>query len=497
MRTAKVRMRAKEMSVMPGLRLALSTTALAVLSACSSLSPPAELPKQLMPEASRWHAPQPQTQAAEAGSAVWQRLNDSVLLQLQAQAESANPSLQQVLARVQQARALSQQAGSAQLPQLNANGLAQRSRPAQPSGSPSQTLSSLSLDSSWEIDLFARVRQQASAAQARLNASELDAQAARLSLAAEVAQAYLNLRSCERLAQIAQADTAATAQLARFAAERLRVGFESAANEALLQAAAANAANLALAQRAECDLAIKGLVSLTAMEEGALRQSLQPGAAQLPAIASLGLAVASVPAEALARRPDLAASQQQVMAAWAERGAAEAARYPQLQLSGSISLANLRIGSSSDEGRGWSFGPSLNVPLFDGGARRAQAQGALARYDEALAGHRQSVLQAVREVEEGLVRLDAARAREALAERAAAGYRQSLQATERRWRAGLASAAELEDARRLSLGADSALVQLQREGLSAWVALCRATGAGWDGQAAPLGLKTKEEGRAA
>lgn len=135
--------------------------------------------------------------------------------------------------------------------------------------------------------------------------------------------------------------------------------------------------------------------------------------------------------------------------------------------------------------------------MFDGGARRAQAQGALARYDEALAGHRQSVLQAVREVEEGLVRLDAARAREALAERAAAGYRQSLQATEQRWRAGLASAAELEDARRLSLGADSALVQLQREGLSAWVALCRATGAGWDGQAAPLGLKTKEEGRAA
>ncbi|OYU26090.1 MAG: RND transporter [Burkholderiales bacterium PBB2] len=496
MRNVKVRMSAKNSPVMPALRLALSASALAVLSACSSLAPPAELPQQLAPAATRWHAPQADARAVDAGQPVWQRLNDPLLLQLQAQAESANPSLQQVLARVQQARALSQQAGSAQLPQLNANGLAQRSRPAQPSGSPTQTLSSVSLDSSWEIDLFARVRQQASAAQARLQASELDAQAARLSLAAEVAQAYLNLRGCERLAQIAQADAAATAQLARFAAERLRVGFESAANEALLQAAAANAANLALAQQAECELAVKGLVALTAMEEGALRQALQPGAAQLPAIASLGLAVASVPAEALARRPDLAASQQQVLAAWAERGAAEAARYPQLQLSGSISLANLRIAGGSDEGRGWSFGPSLSLPLFDGGSRKAQAQGALARYDEALAGHRQSVLQAVREVEEGLVRLDAARAREALAERAAAGYRHSLQATERRWRAGLASAAELEDARRLSLGADSALVQLQREGLSAWVALCRATGAGWNGQAAPLDLK-KSPGAAA
>jgi len=496
MRNVKVRMSAKNSPVMPALRLALSASALAVLSACSSLAPPAELPQQLAPAATRWHAPQADARAVDAGQPVWHRLNDPLLLQLQAQAESANPSLQQVLARVQQARALSQQAGSAQLPQLNANGLAQRSRPAQPSGSPTQTLSSVSLDSSWEIDLFARVRQQTSAAQARLQASELDAQAARLSLGAEVAQSYLNLRSCERLAQIAQADAAATAQLARFAAERLRVGFESAANEALLQAAAANAANLALAQQAECELAVKGLVALTAMEEGALRQALQPGAAQLPAIASLGLAVASVPAEALARRPDLAASQQQVLAAWAERGAAEAARYPQLQLSGSISLANLRIAGGSDEGRGWSFGPSLSLPLFDGGSRKAQAQGALARYDEALAGHRQSVLQAVREVEEGLVRLDAARAREALAERAAAGYRQSLQATERRWRAGLASAAELEDARRLSLGADSALVQLQREGLSAWVALCRATGAGWNGQAAPLDLKKSLGGAA-
>lgn len=340
MKNVKVRMRTNKRPVMPALRLALSTTAVAVLSACSSFAPPAELEQQLAPAATRWHAPQTDVREADAGQSVWQRLNDPLLLQLQAQAESANPSLQQVLARVQQARALSQQAGSAQLPQLNANGLAQRSRPAQPSGSPAQTLSSLSLDSSWEIDLFARVRQQASAAQARLKASELDAQAARLSLAAEVAQAYLNLRSCERLAQIAQADAAATEQLARFAAERLRVGFESAANEALLQAAAANAANLALAQRAECDLAIKGLVALTAMEEGGLRQSLQPGAAQLPAIASLGLAVASVPAEALARRPDLAASQQQVMAAWAERGAAEAARYPQLQLSCSSAAAS-------------------------------------------------------------------------------------------------------------------------------------------------------------
>lgn len=453
--------------------------AAAGLSACGSLAPPAGLGPQLEPAARSWSAPNRQPPAEAAAQPLWDRLGDPLLLRLQADAARSNPSLQQVLARVQQARALAAQAGSAGLPQLNAQAGAQRSKPAQPGGQPAQTLSTVGLDAAWEIDLFARVRQQTAAAEARLQASVLDAQAARLSLEAEVAQAYLNLRSCESLEQSAQADAAATGQLARLAAERLRVGFEAPANEALLQAAAASAANQALAQTADCQLALKGLVALTALDEAGLRQDLLPGRARLPVLSSLGLSVAALPAEVLAQRPDLAASRQQVLAAWSERGAAEAGRYPQLQLSGSISLSALRVGGGSDEGKGWSFGPSLSLPLLDGGARRAQVDAAQARFDEALAGHRASVLQAVREVEEGLVRLDSTQAREALSRRSAEGYRQNFSATEARWRAGLASAAELEEARRLSLAAESGLVQLQREGLTAWIALHKATGGGW------------------
>lgn len=442
------------------------------LGACAVTPPP---PTAAPAAPTAWVAKLPEGGPPSADG--WARFDDPLLAALISQADGSNPGLQQVLARIEQARALARQAGSAQLPQLAANGFVQRSRAAQPGGQPVQTLSSASLDAGWEIDLFGRARQQASAAQARAEASVLDAKAARLSLAAEVALNYLSLRACERLAQISQADADSTAQLAGFSQDKLRVGLESPANAALLQAASADASGRHLAQQADCDLAVKGLVALTTLDEAALRAQLLARRARMPETA--GLAVAVLPAESLARRPDLAAGRQQVMAAWAERGAAEAARYPQLQLSGSIGLANLRLSSSSDEGRGWSFGPSLSLPLFDGGLRRAQVDAAQARYDEALAALRSGVFQAVREVEEALVRLDAARQREGFAQTSADGYRASFTATESRWRAGLASAAELEDARRLSLAAQAGLVGVQRERLAAWIALFKATGGDW------------------
>jgi len=460
------------------MRMKASAAAVAglMLAGCAVTAPPAERVQQAGALPAAWSAALPQN--TPGATPAWRQFEDPQLLALIQQAERANPGLQQAVARIAQARALAAQAGAARLPQLTANGGVTRAKLAQPTGQPLQTLSSLSLDAGWELDLFARVRQQSDAAQARAEASQLDAEAARLSLGAEVAQTYLGLRACERLAEISAADAEATNQLARLSGDKLKVGLESSASHALLRAAAADASNRLLAQRADCDLSVKALVALTDLDEAQLRGQLRAGTARLPQ--TQGLAVSALPAESLAQRPDLAASRQQLQAAWSERGAAEAARYPQLQLLGSISLSKLSVGGGSDEGRGWSFGPSLSLPLFDAGARRAQAEAAQARFDEQVAGHRASVLQAVREVEEALVRLDASRQREGFASSSAEGYQQSFAATESRWRAGLASTAELEDARRLNLSAQGALVQVQRERLSAWIALYKATGGGWN-----------------
>ncbi|MCV2349808.1 efflux transporter outer membrane subunit [Paucibacter sp. Y2R2-4] len=456
-------------------------TALA-MAGCAVSPPPQQRLQQAEQTPASWAAPLPHGGQTQGLQQWWAQFDDPLLPQLIEQAQAHSPGLQQAVARIQQARSLATQSGSALWPGLNLNATAQRQHLALPKGSPTQTLSNASLDAGWEIDLFSRVRQQRDAAETRAQASQLEWHAARVSLAAEVAQSYISLRACEQLLQISQEDAQAMRKLGRWSADKLKVGLEAAGPDALLQASAAESENRVLAQQAECDVQIKGLVALSGVPEAELRTRLTARRAQLPK--TQGLQVASLPAQTLAQRPDLAAQQRQVLAAWAERGAAEAARYPQLQLGGSISLSALQLsGGTREQGSAWSFGPSLSLPVFDAGARRAQADAAQARFDEALAGYRGSVVQAVREVEEGLVRLDSAAQREQFAEASAAGYRRAALATASSWRAGLSSAAELEQAHRLTLNAQSALVQVQASRLTAWVALYKASGGGWQADA--------------
>ena len=144
----------------------------------------------------------------------------------------------------------------------------------------------------------------------------------------------------------------------------------------------------------------------------------------------------------------------------------------------------MRTGGTDVSSNTWSIGPlALTVPIFDAGQRAAQVDAASARYEEAVAAYRGAVRQAVSEVEQALVRLDSTAARSTDARRAADGYRRSFDGTEARWRAGLASLVELEDARRTALASDTALVALEQERMAAWIALYRAAGGGWDGVA--------------
>lgn len=442
------------------------------LAACAGPQPP-------LPAAApaNWQASLTKSeQAPAAGADWWRRFDDPLLAELIAEAQAANPGVQQAVARLAQARALAGAWSGA--PQVNGSLSSQRSKPVPPFGQPAQTLNMAGLDARWEIDLFARARQQDAAQQARAEASGFDAAAVRISLAAEVAQSYLGLRACELQETIAGQDAESTGKLAKLSAERLRVGFEAPGNNALLQAAASDGQNRKLAQAAECQVLVKQLVALGLGDEAALRARLAERRAKLPEPGRFALD--AVPAQTLSQRPDLAAAAAQLRAAWAEAGAAQAARYPQLTLSGAISRAELRVGGGSGEGNGWSIGPALSLPLFDGGARKAQAEAAKAGFDIAQAGYRATVLNAVREVEEGLVRLDANLARESHARSSAQNYAASFAATEQRWRSGLASVAELEDARRLALSAQSAEVQLQRERIGAWIALYKAAGGGWN-----------------
>ena len=132
-------------------------------------------------------------------------------------------------------------------------------------------------------------------------------------------------------------------------------------------------------------------------------------------------------------------------------------------------------------GATWSIGPLVvSLPIFDGGARAASTAAARASYDEAVALHAALVRRAVREVETALVALESTAAREVDALAAARDFEAALRGTQARQQGGLASLLDLEAARRNAVQAQSALIELQRERVAAWIALYRALGGGWN-----------------
>jgi NodT family efflux transporter outer membrane factor (OMF) lipoprotein len=297
-----------------------------------------------------------------------------------------------------------------------------------------------------------------------------------VSLAAEVGGTYVAYRACNRLAQVLTDDTASREQTAKIIGLRTTAGFDAPADARLAQSSAADARQRLIAQRAECDLNIKALVSLTGVTEPQIREQLGRGE-NMPEPARFG--VLSVPARLIAQRPDVAATERELAAASEEIGVAQANRLPRISLLGSIGIAGVRLGGNTSDQSTWSFGPSISLPLFDAGRRKAGVDAAQARYEEAQAGYVQRVRLAVREVEEALVRLDSATRRQADAQAASADYEAFFAATESRFKAGAASVLDLEDARRTQLAARQAFVGVQRERLAAWIALYKALGGGW------------------
>jgi outer membrane protein, multidrug efflux system len=297
-------------------------------------------------------------------------------------------------------------------------------------------------------------------------------------VAAEVASSYTALRACEAQLAQTQVDTASRAETARLVDLSARAGFTAPADAALTRAGAAQSRAASIAQQAQCDTLVKGLVEITDLPEADLRQRLAAGAAQLPQPAPL--AVAGLPASLLAQRPDLADAAQAVVAAAGDRAQSQARERPQVSLSGSFAGVSLRSAGATTSGATWTVGPVVvSLPLFDGGARAASTVAAQADYDNAVAQYRAQVRRAVREVETALVALDATARREVDAQAAARDFEASLRATQARQKGGLASVLDLETARRNAVQAQSALIELQRERASAWIALYRALGGGW------------------
>ena len=450
-------------------------TALALLAAGLTACATPAAPPQVAPAApAQWQAPLPHQGKVSDLSAWWQRQGDPLLVRLIARAQDASPTLAAAASRLAQSRAARVASGAALLPTLDGVASVQRAsaQPPLPMGTTAQA----GFQAAWEIDLFGANRAARDAAQARLEGAQAGWHAARVSLAAEVANQYYTLRACEQLLAVARQDATSRADTARLTQLSADAGFQAPAAGALARASAAEGRSRATLQSAQCDLDVKSLVALSAVEEPELRRELA-ASAPVPAPA---IAIAALPARTLSQRPDVFAAERDVAAASLDVGSERAQRYPRLSLAGLVGAANFRADGSSTSLTAWTIGPlALSLPIFDAGRRRANVDAAVARYEEAVVKYRDSVRQAVREVEETLVRLQSSLDRTGDAGVALEGYRAFFSATESRYQNGLASLLELEDARRTRLAAENAVVNLQLERDAAWIALYRAAGGGW------------------
>lgn len=404
----------------------------------------------------------------------WTELDDPLLDQMVSEGFRTSPTLEVAVARVSQARAAYAGTRAAELPAIT--GEAESERSASDSSGKPATDSWLSTNASWEIDLFGAVRRGNEGALARAAAQQATLADVRVSLAADITDAYLSFRTCQSNVALSEQDVVSREATEKLTAASVTEGFTAPYQAIRSKASVAEAKTQLASTRAFCSRQENLLTRLTGIPRPELMKQLADkptGLDRLPVPRRFGVAI---PAQSLTQRPDIRAAERKVAAASADIGLAEADRYPRLTLNGSLGYEVEGTGSGALSFGTWSFGPSLSLPIFDGGRRKAAVDVAKARYDEALAEFKARARNAIQEVEDALTRYAAAHERAENARVSANQYQQFFKTVEIRYREGASNLLELEDARRSMLDAQQTLLNVMQERLQAWVALNRATG---------------------
>lgn len=457
-------------------RLSKVSALIALLLGAAACVPETGSSLQQQKTATDWQARLPHAGATDELLDWWDMFDDDSLRSLLTIAERENATLEAAAANISSARATHESQRSSLLPSADASASALHSGTDAKGADKvqSSTTKSGALDASWEVDLLGKAKDNAKAADARVSASVDDWHDARVSLSAEVADYYVQYRACRQLAATYREELASQRATIKATELSTSTGLKSTADLSLVRASAASSSSSLTAQEAECELIVKSLTEITGGDEARLRALLAKGRKVISA--PHRFKVASVPADLLRQRPDLRALEWTVVAEAYELGASKADLYPSLALSGSVSFdTNSLTGKSMP----WSFGPSLSLPVFDGGLRRAAVRSARAELDASVADYRAGILSAVGEVESALVRLDSTRRRLGDAATAAREYRAYFTSVDENWKAGGASVLDREEARRSAQSAELTVIELRRDAVRYWIALYKALGGGW------------------
>lgn len=455
-----------------GVPSASAALALAVvLAGCSTLQPSdAQLPPVAVPAG--WSAP------GAGGVATplvqwWERLGDPELTALISEALAANTSVRSAQAALQQSRALVDVQTAGTLPQLGASGSAQRGRA---SGSTGNSFSA-GFDASWEPDVFGRLR-------AGVNASEADARAAQasladvqVSLAAEVAVNYIELRGLQQRLQIARSNLASQQETLQIAQWRLQAGLTTSLVAEQARAVAEQTAAQIPALQSSLAQSRHSLAVLTGQPPAALNARLD-ATAMVP-LPPDDLAL-DISAQTLRQRPDVRAAEHRVAAAAARVAQADAARYPDFSLSGTLGLRALTVGAlTAGNAVTSSLAAGVTAALFDGGAARAQVRSQEAALEQVRVAYEATVLAALKDVEDALVALQGNRERLQRLQAAADAAANAALMAQQRYASGLIDFSTVLETQRTQLSAQDSVATTVASVAADHVRLYKALGGGW------------------
>jgi NodT family efflux transporter outer membrane factor (OMF) lipoprotein len=427
-------------------------------------------------------------------AAWWQRFGDPELDKLVNRAVAQNLDVQTAAARIREARAREIVAGASSKPRVDAQSSVTRQRISEnaipiPPGTgqnqgagfalPGTEFSTfrVGFDASWEIDLFGKTSRAVEAARARTGEAVWNQRDVQVSVAAEVADAYLTLRAVQQRIATAEAELARQQRFERLVAAKARGGLVTGQDLEQQRSERSTAAAALPGLRAQAEAQIHALGVLTGETPEALIAELSPSAVMPPASPQIP---AGLPSDLLRRRPDIRSAERELAASTADIGVAVADLYPRFSLTAAPALVSTALASLLEWGsRSFSIGAGLDWPLLNGGRTRGNIAVANARQEQAMIAYRKSILTALQDVEDSLSRSDGDRRQLTDLQDALTTATRAEDIARTRYRGGLVTYSDVLQARARRLKLEDQLTETKANLARDTVALFKALGGGW------------------
>lgn len=421
-----------------------------------------------------------------ANTTWWEQFGDPVLNDLVATALRENKDLKIAAARVEEFAGNYGIVRSGLFPQVGAGYEPSRQRNTLPGDVGPSTYNSYQvvLNAAWEIDIWGRIRRQTEAANAQLLASEEGRRGIILSLVGSVAASYINLRALDRQLEIARE----TAKSRGESYEIFKLRFEGGVISQLELSQNKSQYEEALASIPPLEKAIaqqeNGLSVLLGRNPGPIVRGKNIDQLALPIIP------AGLPSDLLERRPDIRRAEQNLIAANALIGAAKAAYYPTISLTGLFGYASLSLGNLFDsQSKVWQYAAPISMPIFTGGALAGQVQVAEATQQQALFEYQRAIQEAFREVNDALVNQDRTGAQLVAQKSQVKSLELYAETARLRYDNGYTSYIEVLDAERSLFNAQLQYTQTQQTQFQAMTNLYKAMGGGWVAEAEKMSVQ--------